>query len=369
VNVAPGLDSPASCVAVAVDATSPDVVHVVYRLDTTMLYSSLSQYAGGNDAIVFATSADGGATWTRSPLMLGGVAGGPFGGHDAAGICPDVISPAKDAVVVEWPGAYAGDGNPDMYIFSDANRGAGFAAGTAGDGDYQANGETGALATVARDINMGVGQNGGSGDVTESPRLFTDGKGKTCLVWNGYGNNSSDDGVFVQCSSDLGKTFTAPLAVTKAGGTTNPHVSAGAIGPSGEIALVWHAEMDAAGTLLIATSTDGKTFTGPTGIPLYTIPDSTLTGGDSDVAFDEAGVLWVAYYAYDGGFADRIVVDKSCDGGKTWSGPVLVNGPEGSIAGASFPGLVVTKSAVSVHTFVHPGDVDGGGAQIARLVP
>ena len=60
------------------------------------------------------------------------------------------------------------------------------------------------------------------------------------------------------------------------------------------------------------------------------------------IAYDASGILWIAYRAYDGGFQDRIVVDKSCDGGMTWSGPVLVTGPEASITDMKFPTLLTT---------------------------
>ena len=65
----------------------------------------------------------------------------------------------------------------------------------------------------------------------------------------------------------------------------------------------------------------------------------TSTGAPAlnpSVLYDGAGILWIAYRVYDGGNADRIVVDKSCDGGTTWSGAVLVNGTEAEIVAATF---------------------------------
>jgi hypothetical protein len=370
VNVAPDADIAADCVTVAVDPVDPDAVYVVYRLSQTYLYGSFvpSNAGSSNEANVFASSTDGGKTWTRSPLMLGGVSGGPYDGHNTAGICPDVVAPAADAVIVEFPGAYAGDGNPDMYLFADAHRGAGFATGTTDGWDYQADGETEALATPARGLLLDVGQNGGSGPIGESPRLFTDGKGKTCLTWTGYGSTESKDGVYVQCSTDLGKTFSAPLALTKAA-LSSPHLPAGALGPGGELAVVWTADSDPTGTLLFSTSPDGKAWSAPAAVPLYVATDLNVTGAAADVAFDAAGILWVAYQGYDGGLADRIIVDKSCDGGATWSGAVLVNGPEGGITNATFPGLVATKSGLSVSSYTGYGSVEGSVEQLQSLMP
>lgn len=58
-----------------------------------------------------------------------------------------------------------------------------------------------------------------------------------------------------------------------------------------------------------------------------------------------SGILWIAYRAYDGSSNDRIVVDKSCDGGKTWSGAVLVNAPEPPTTNMRFPAFAFTPDA------------------------
>lgn len=368
-EVASALDGPARCVSVAIDAVNPDVIYMAYTLPDTGLFKDISQAPTTNSALVFAVSSDAGKTWASTPLILGGYAGGPFGGQNGVASCPDVISPAKDTVIVEAPGFYVGDGNPDVFVFSDASRGDGWKTGQAASYDYRADGATGALATVARDLGLDVGQNGGSGEIEESPRLFTDGKGKTCVVWTGYGTMESKDGVYVQCSTDHGKTFSAPVAVTKAAHSL-PHLPSAAFGPKGEIAVVWVADMDPAGSLLFAVSADGVTFSEPSAIPLYPGPEgSTVTARAADIAFDDAGILWVTYSHGDGGLNDRIIVDKSCDGGKTWSGATLVNGPEGSVAHARLPALVAVEGATSVVSFSGVGSNEGAVAHVARLVP
>jgi hypothetical protein len=57
------------------------------------------------------------------------------------------------------------------------------------------------------------------------------------------------------------------------------------------------------------------------------------------LVYDATGILWVAYRIDDGDVSDRVVVDKSCDGGATWSGSVLVNGTEQQIIDATFPNM------------------------------
>jgi len=76
-------------------------------------------------------------------------------------------------------------------------------------------------------------------------------------------------------------------------------------------------------------------------VPTYVIPGGT-TGAPAvnpTVQFDAAGILWLAYRVDDGDVSNRIVVDKSCDGGHTWSGAVLVNGTEQQIADATFDNM------------------------------
>ena len=272
-DAAPGLDVTPTCAAIAIDAGNVDVVYVVYRAAATKLYNALGGSPAGttHDAIVFAASTDGGMTFQQTPLLLGGFAGGPFGGHNQAGVCPDIVSPAKGTVVVTSPGNYASDGNPDIFVFADKNQGAGFGAGTAANYDYQADGETGALATSARALSLQVGQFGGSASLGESPRLFSDGNGRLCVTWVGYHVGSKDDGVYVQCSTDAGATFNAPVAVTTAA-SSSPHAATGAARPDGSLLVTWWAEADPTGSLLYATSTDGgKTFGLPKAVPVYDV--------------------------------------------------------------------------------------------------
>ena len=84
-------------------------------------------------------------------------AGGSFTGNMgipyADGICPDLVSPAANTIVVESPGG--GDtvdlktmANVGMYFFVDANQGAGFDSGSSDPYGYFADGEKGTLQDV-----------------------------------------------------------------------------------------------------------------------------------------------------------------------------------------------------------------------------
>jgi hypothetical protein len=159
------------------------------------------------------------------------------------------------------------------------------------------------------------------------------------------------------CSDDAGASF-GPFVALGAGaaGVNDPHLITGAFGhgaKKNELAAVWYGTPAGSGSqVFFALSKDaGKTFGTATSLPVYTLPDSTPTDDYApDVMFDDAGVIWVAYVASDGGQNQRLVVDKSCDDGATWSGAVLVNGTEMGpmIDSQGFPGLYQAKGKVGV---------------------
>jgi hypothetical protein len=347
-GITEGFSSNSACAALAIDAGDPDVLYVYSRIGhENDLGDTAARGSGGVTSFV-SVSTDGAATFKTMVLQVGGTAGGPHGGWDQVGICGDIISPAANAVVVESPGGYNGDGNPDIAIWADAARGAGFAGGTSKDSDYLADGFTDALDNLIGNHDIDVAQNGGTDDaggITESPRLLTDGAGRVCLTYYGTTTDSNGDTqshAYVQCSADMAHTFSAPLAVDAE--PLNQAISspAAALGPGGQAAVLWN---DATGKhLLIATSTDGgRTFGPPSMVPLYQSPDGTDEPFNPSVAYDAAGVLWISYV--EDLFGLHLVVDKSCDNGHTWSGSVLVNGPEGSTADMQFPAFALTPTA------------------------
>jgi hypothetical protein len=348
------------CAAVAIDAGNPDVVYTEMRLSGA---NNLGAAAGATgETMVLGTSTDGGATSTARVMQVGGTAGGPHGGWDSVGICPDILSTAPNTIIVEAPGGYNGDGNPDIAIWADAAQGAGFGTGVVDNNNFLSNGYTDALNTLidttqSPSMRLGVAQNGGTdsaGGATESPRMFTDANGRLCLTY--LGTVMSKTFTYVQCSSDAAKTFSPPLALDPLAGADEHSSPVGALGPDKAAAVVWTNGITL-GKLLIATSTDaGATFGAPAAIPTYVLPNGThAPARNPSVAYDANGVLWVSYRAYDGGTSERLIVDKSCDGGATWSGPVLVNGPEGSIANMYFPALFVT-TGTAPHLLAAPMD-------------
>ncbi len=337
------------CGAVAIDAGDPDVVYAIARIGGS---SDLASSVGADGpTLALGVSTDGGATFTTRVMQAGATAGGP-NGLGSVGVCGDVASPAPSTVVVESPGAYDGGAQPDIAIWSDDMKGAGFASGTAQSNDYVANGYRTSLANVngmPAATRLVIAQDGGSvGGATESPRLFTDGAGELCITYVGTVDGATPvTNTYVQCSTDAGKSFSTLAALDLGeGGTTHSH-AVGALGHGGHAAVVWSSGQSISGQLLLATRPDAKSpFGAPVAIPTYVIPGAAqgAPGVTPTLAYDDNGVLWLAYLPYIS-FDDRIAVDKSCDDGKTWSGAVLVNGPEKYIHDMRWPSFAMITGA------------------------
>jgi len=320
------------CAAVAVDAGDPDVVYAIARISGP---NSLGAAVDDDEdsTLVFAVSEDGGATFGQSVLRTGII-----------GYCPDVASPAADTVVVEDPVDVC---DKDMWVWSDAHRGAGFATGApvpnsapGGEVYYLADGATSGLdesdgrdCSDAAKVNLeSDGTTDAGGDATEAPRLFTDGAGRVCVSYIGDTTTQSVSHAYAQCSTDAGATFGPLVALdpgAAAGGSVHSQAT-GALGPAGAAAVAFVR----GGGIYVALSTDsGATFAAPIALPAY----QGLGAINPSPYYDADGILWLAYRSVDGdGNADHVVVDKSCDGGASWSGPVLVD------SSSKWPALVGT---------------------------
>ena len=109
-------------------------------------------------------------------------------------------------------------------------------------------------------------------------------------------------------------------------------------------------------------SSGGKTFTDVTvPLPSYPLLDGATAAVESDVRYDADGTVWLANV----GNNHAIVVDKSCEGGTTWSGAVIVNEVNGVLDAATLPGLVPTTTGMAVSAVA---DADQE-ARLFRLTP
>ena len=308
------------CPAIAVDPANPDVVYAVATINSPNTLGAAYDDTYG-PALVFSISTDGGRTFTPSVLSTASGAFSP---------CPDIASPAANTVVITAAGTGCQPADPyalDIHVWSDANQGAGFAYGAYdGYGAWWANGETQGLARLEGDASCGgdlrlfVGSSdAGSGQMVESPRMFTDGQGTVCVAYAANTTDTYDQNTFVQCSGDAGGTFTPAAKLAPWQGFANQ--PSGAFGPAGAVAAAWTDQDDPTWgqVLYVATSADGgASFGAPVQVSTVDAPFTP------SVAYDAAGVLWIAYVV-NGDAGAQVVVDKSCDGGVTFSGPVVVN--------------------------------------------
>ncbi len=330
---------------VAVDTADPKVVYVAYKLTSGGGFSKskdVTPQSGGT--IVEATSTDGGKTFTNHVLFSGG---------NGMGNSIDIVSPGAGQVVVSMPDFIT------MRIYADSAKGAGFAAGM-GDGSvwetagYAAD-FTNAKDPAATEVFGYIQQNGGSDETPGSaPRLVTDGAGRICIVYEGAYLSGIDfpdgsDLPYVQCSSDLAKTFSPPLALDTDRAATH-FLPTAAFGPNHVLTVVWE-QLDTKSvehTYLAQSTDNGKTFGASFVHAPYLLPDTTPSSPRLNSVVYEGSTLWLAYLAYDGGQNDRVIADKSCDGGKTWSRAELTNGAEGNIAGVGYPGFAATDHGMVV---------------------
>jgi hypothetical protein len=330
------------CPAISIDAGDPDVLYALAHVVAENEYGKpLDDSASGPQTELFAVSTDAGATWTTHVLHVG--ANGD--------VCADVASPAADTVVVASPGWSSctpdGDDARDIFVWSDTERGKGFAKGSYTDKpvEYFAKGYTHALDDLAgegcTDAHLWPESNGGTdaaGDTTESPRLFSDGAGRLCVTYVGNVTPSDDTtlpNVYVQCSTDSGLSFTAPDKVDPTN-DVNGSSASGAIAPDGSLAILFTSDGDDAGILQLAVDRAG---TGMGFSPVASIPTYLEASGERAravnpaLAYDADGILWLGYRTVDSG---TLVVDKSCDGGVLFSGPVAVSDGTSELRWPSF---------------------------------
>jgi hypothetical protein len=235
--------------------------------------------------------------------------------------------------------------------------------------------ETGALQNVG--MMCDVAQDGGEGDFTEAPVLFSDGKGTLCIVYIAYtpsGSSNPSSAVWSQCSTNLGKSFSAPVVASPTYPYAGVHLghARGAFGPKGEIAVTWHGfsaeTVGGVNVVGVAISNDGgKTFKN-VDAPAFQTTDG---GGDTaagigSIAYDGNDVLWLAYEVNDGINAS-VAIDKTCDGGMTWSGSLQLVGSDGTAPPLNDPELLANAGAVSLYARVDD-PVDANGSDMVRIV-
>jgi hypothetical protein len=333
---------PVSCASIALDAGDTQTVYVAYQLGAGTITRTQDATTPGGATLALSVSTDGGKTFTGRVLES----------HDSGwGECPDVTSPAPGKVLVESPSWDRGLAAPYTLFtaYLDEQKGAGFATGGAITPGWAA----GERAFITSPYKVALYDGGSAG--LESPRLGTDRSGGVCLAYVG-GPSESDLRATAQCSTDGGKTFGDPADAEGSTPGVALHHPLALPGYGGTIAMTYWRSNDSGppSDLRFAVSNDhGKTFPAPVAVPTYPLPASAGTSARPryPVLEWEGAVVWLAYLVGDGVGNDRLVVDKTCSSGATWSGPVLINGPEPTISSnATWPGLLGGTPMVTSRT-------------------
>lgn len=338
--------------SIAIDAGDPKTVYVAYAADAgpSDKTSTLPAPMTGH-TVALAVSTDAGKTFTSYVLAS----------LDYGSEWPDVTSPAAGVVTVE---SETPDGSGSLYTYVDTSKGAGFAKGTGDNFSYYTDEH---FITTQPPLTHPAFDGGSHG--IEAPRIFSDGNHGVCITFVRV-NNAGPDSLAVQCSTDDGKTFADATEIEAEPDGVTFHHPIGVFG-DGEITVAYWSE--AAGEmsqLHVAHQKKGQAFT--TGVvPSYASKDAPLPLGAAypAIAWD-GGTLWMAYLAPDGSGPNRLVVDKSCDGGTTWSGAQLVNGPEPSIAiDYQWPGLLMVNGKITAFSQRHVDSVSNDAYDLIQLVP
>jgi len=360
VSDAPNAQVPISCQAIAVDAGDPNTVYVSYMLGAGVISKTKDAAAPGAGAtLALAVSVDAGAHWTNYVLES----------HDSTfGVCPDVASPGPATVAVETPAF--GFPTPYLTVYVDASKGAGFAAGGAFQGGWRA--------TQAYDVTSDF-HDLAFDNVAEAPRLAGDGKGNLCVAYAGGYFAGAGDGkrrIAVQCSKDAGAHFAAPVDVALEDASAVLRQPTPAFSPGGILAVAYWVDLQASGAfsaVRLGISKDGgKTFAPATTVPTYQLPAAVgLAAKPGPPAPGWVGeVLWLGYPVADGAGPGRLVVDKSCDLGATWAGPVLLNGPEPNIAiDLGPPGMLMVDGRPAAYAPQHADGATSDPYSFLRLAP
>jgi hypothetical protein len=318
----PAIPSPTlTCATAAVDAGNPDVLYVVSH-----------STSGSKTSVTVRVSEDGGQTFPANRQYV--IADSILDGL-ALAICPDIVSPSADHVLVTTAAQDPGQTKSWTATYASANRGASFGsgAGTASD-DYFSSSDT----NLGASLTTGTVLSDGGQD---APRAFSDGKGHVCTSYavdSATGcEGSGCIAAYVQCSADSGATWSPPTLLASTGTHTFP---TGAFSSTGNVAITWTEKVNGAVQVKLAISRDaGVTFAAKIEHPFDA---ATFGYTDLPTVQWQGDILWLEQTTA-ASDDPRIAIDKTCDFGASWSGALAIT--QGSdYLGA---GLIVTSTGVA----------------------
>jgi len=286
----------------------------------------------GDADVYFASSMDGGASWTTPNLRVNRNNG------TTSQIYPSVAAWGTGNVAVAWAdGRSAADW--DVYVAVSAD---------------------GGLTWPGGDVRV----NSAAGNQTQ-PALVADAGGNLSVAWEDDRDGNFD--IYFARSADGGAAWTTPnVRVDAAPGPSWARDVTLALGPSGSLHAAWNDERNAHNDIYTASSTDdGATWTSPD--VLVNTDGSGFAQLRPTVAADAAGTVHAAWMDRRRGIQD-IFYAKSFDGGLTWTDPNLRVDDDTGSAWQAFPSVAVGPPG---NVFIAWGDQRNGDADIyvARLAP
>ena len=149
--------------------------------------------------------------------------------------------------------------------------------------------------------------------------MFTDGLGRLCLTYAAEPQAAPTiENVYIQCSNNAGKTYTQPLEIESGARRRRPAI--------GRL----RARRDGGGGLDHAiTSADDQQLSwrsAPTVAPRSAPRSGPTVDLPTAVGLRRRGRRRLGLYMVSYGTAYSLIVDKSCDNGATFSGPVKIQG-------------------------------------------
>jgi hypothetical protein len=336
-----------SCVSHAIDAGNPDVLYVVH----------LAGSGGAEGHVRLLVSEDGGKTFPTERTIGATVNGG------LGMICPDITSPKPGTVLITAERTAGGDKDHWTGTFVAGNNGKDFPAPDSSDPYYAPD----TNATPAADFGCAVESNGEQ----RSPRVFSDGNGRACMVYGINPGETCNDGstdVYAQCSIDAGLTWSAPQKIGNSGPTKL--WPTGAFSADGKkVAFTWTFNPGNGADDEIAFIVSEFKDTVPVFAPPRTYPidrklletnEIHVYTADPILGWQGSDILWLGQTIYRSD-TPIIVVDKTCDDGATWSGAVKVTNPNDFDATS----IIETANGVAVVGF----GIGNGSAQPETLFP
>ena len=185
------------------------------------------------------------------------------------------------------------------------------------------------------------------GTQTDQPWITVDNSkspysGSVYALWQQHSanNNQSTTMLFAR-STDQGKTWSTPMAISSAGQGNDFLDAQLTVGPHGEVYAVYQVSTHkfTQAQFFLAKSTDGgRTFSSPVAItPVFndlTFASTYAKGTYPSLAVSPVdGNVFVAYADQPDGMSSQIEFIRSTDGGVTFSSPVVIND---SLAGQHF---------------------------------